>query len=91
MDESPVKLNRNIRMKEPCENHGLSRNCNHQKGFATDVHCSKDGKDGKNGESQDTCLCGLTMLSRNKARVSPYQTDTRPGKYTPAYSLFCES
>ena len=23
MDESPVKLNRNIRMKEPCENHGL--------------------------------------------------------------------
>ena len=33
----------------------------------------------------------LTMLSRNKARVSPYQTDTRPGKYTPAYSLFCES
>lgn len=55
--------------REPCENHGLSRNCNHQKGFATDVHCSKDGKDGKNGESQDTCLCGLTMLSRNKAKV----------------------
>ena len=45
----------------------------------------------QNGESQDTCLSELTMLSRNKARVSPYQTDTRPGKYTPAYSLFCES
>ena len=33
--------------REPCENHGLSRNCNHQKGFATNVHCPGDGKDGK--------------------------------------------
>lgn len=33
--------------REPCENHGLSRNCNHQKGFATNVHCPEDGKDGK--------------------------------------------